>query len=205
MSGDRAARGTIGAAILLRCPDELSTDELVGRIKRRVHSMLDLAPRLTKVAVPVHGRRPAHVLIDGPPVDLDAHIRVSGIGEEVTRERCDELLGLFMDQPLDLDRPLWEILIVPRIEGNLAAVSFRVHHFIQDGVMAFAAGGMLLLDDTPDPVLREPPPYVQAPPPSEAALEAAPARTAAAPGGRDRACRRAGACRLRRTPSRRPG
>jgi WS/DGAT/MGAT family acyltransferase len=173
LAADRAERHTIGAAILIRKREELTTDELVGRVKKRVASMLDLAPRLTKVAVPVHGRRPAHVLIDGPPIDLDAHIRVSGIGEEVSRERCDELLTLFMDQPLDLDRPLWEIQIVPGVESGLAAIAFRVHHFIQDGVMAFAAGGMLLLDAEPDPVLREPPPYVQAPAPSEAALEAA--------------------------------
>ena len=173
MVGARADRHTIGGAIVFDRADELSTAELVGRIKRRIGSTLDLVPRLTKVAVPLPGRRPVYVLVDGPPIDLDAHVQVNAPDEVVSRERMAELLMIFMDQPLDLDRPLWRVMVVPRVEGRQGAAAFRVHHFVQDGVLGIAAGGVLTLDDSPDRALREPPPYEPAPAPSKADLEAA--------------------------------
>jgi diacylglycerol O-acyltransferase len=178
MAGAHADRNTIGGAIVFERPEELSTSELIARIKRRIASSLDLVPRLTKIALPLPGRRPAHVLVDGPPVDLDAHVQVNAADETVSHERLADLLVIFMDQPLDLQRPLWRVMIVPRVEGGRAAAAFRVHHFVQDGVLGIAAGAVLTLDDRPDRPLREPPPYEPAPPPSEAELEAAGKRIA---------------------------
>lgn len=173
LAGAHPSRNTIGGAMIFERPDELSTYELVGRIKRRIASALDLVPRLTKVAVPVSGKRPAHVLVDGPPVDLEAHVQLNAADEVVSRERMEELLTLFMDQPMDLDRPLWRMMILPRVEGGEAAVAFRVHHFVQDGVLGIAAGAVLLIDDKPDAELRVPAQYEQGPPPTDAQLDAA--------------------------------
>jgi diacylglycerol O-acyltransferase / wax synthase len=173
MAGARADCNAIGGAIVFERPDELSTSELIGRIKLRIGSSLDLVPRSTKIAVPLPGSRPAHVLVDGPPIDLDAHVQATALDEVVSRERMAEILMAFADQPLDLERPLWRAVVVPRVEGGQGAVAFRFHHFIQDGVLGIAAGAVLIIDDRPDRALRKPPPYKPAPPPTEADLEAA--------------------------------
>jgi hypothetical protein len=39
-----------------------------------------------------------------------------------------------MMRPLPRDRPLWELLLVPRVEGSSCGVLFRVHHAVADGL-----------------------------------------------------------------------
>ena len=60
------------------------------------------------------------------------------------RELCDE----FLSQQLDRRRPLWEILVVPELEGGRAAVAGKVHHAMVDGIAAVELG-MLLFDLSP--------------------------------------------------------
>lgn len=166
LAGPRAQRNSICASLLLETSDDLDASELVSRIKARIASTIDLVPRLRKVAIQLPGKEGIHVLADPPALDLDAHIQVNALDEVVSEERFRELVLMFNDQPLDLDRPLWRLMVVPHIEGGLSGIAIRVHHFVQDGVLGAASAAILLIDDKPDRELREAPPYEPAPLPT---------------------------------------
>lgn len=48
------------------------------------------------------------------------------------------LAGRLMTQPLHLDRPMWELLVVPGADPGGPGIVFRLHHSVADGVMAVA-------------------------------------------------------------------
>lgn len=66
------------------------------------------------------------------------------------------LCGELMTVPLPLDRPMWELLVVPGASATGPGVVLRVHHAVADGV-----GGVRLvqrlLDDAPEPPPAPPP------------------------------------------------
>ncbi|ADX74549.1 acyltransferase, WS/DGAT/MGAT [Pseudarthrobacter phenanthrenivorans Sphe3] len=87
-------------------------------------------PALRKRAAQA-GRR--HHWVETMP-DVEHHIRLV--------EPVDGLMGLearcagLMSQPLALDRPMWEILVVPgAVTGGLGIV-LRIHHAVADGMTA---------------------------------------------------------------------
>ena len=105
---------------------------------------------------------------DHPDFDLDAHVRVlpGTIGESELDRLCDE----FLSRPLDRERPLWEILVAPELEGGRAAVAGKVHHAMVDGIAAVELG-MLLFDPFPGVEAADPPSWE--PEPAAAGLRVA--------------------------------
>ncbi len=81
---------------------------------------------------------------DDPNFDLSHHlrrIRLPGRGGKPALER---LVGELASEPLDPNHPLWTVHLVERYEGG-AAVIFRMHHAIADG-MALMGVTMSLVD-----------------------------------------------------------
>lgn len=76
-----------------------------------------------------------HRWVEASP-DLEYHVRlaepVNGIAG--LEDLCAEL----MIRPLPMDRPLWEMLVAPGAIPGGAAVVFRVHHAVADGMAAAA-------------------------------------------------------------------
>lgn len=74
--------------------------------------------------------------------DLRHHVRVwgeedgrPGTAESGPRD-FENVCATALMTPLPLDRPLWELLLVPGVEGRRCGVLFRVHHAVADGVEA---------------------------------------------------------------------
>jgi WS/DGAT/MGAT family acyltransferase len=113
-------------------------------LRERIAARLHLAPRFRQVVRPMPIGEPAWS--DHPDFDLGSHVRVvpGQLGEGELRELCDE----FLSRQLDRRRPLWEILVVPELEGDRAAVVGKVHHAMVDGIAAVELG-MLLFDLSP--------------------------------------------------------
>ncbi|RBP04643.1 diacylglycerol O-acyltransferase [Roseiarcus fermentans] len=81
---------------------------------------------------------------DDPNFDLGRHIhriRLPGRGGKHALER---LVGELASEPLDPNHPLWTVHVVEKYEGG-AAVIFRMHHAIADG-MALMDVTMKLVD-----------------------------------------------------------
>ena len=173
MMGTAPGTNVIGGGLVFRRPADLPVTELVSRIKARVHSTLDLPPGMRSVAVPIPQAEPFHALIGDQPVDLDAHLDVRGIDTTVSLERARDLALISMETPLNMNRPLWGMTLVPAIEGDLALIFMKVHHFIQDGVLGLAAAISLLIDAAPDAGLRTPPETKKVARPSQEQIRAA--------------------------------
>jgi WS/DGAT/MGAT family acyltransferase len=75
-------------------------------------------------------------------IDLGVHVRVL--------EPVDGLPGLealcarLMVTPLPIDRPLWELLLVPGVAPGRIGVVFRIHHALADGLAAVRLVEVLL-------------------------------------------------------------
>ncbi|GHF24334.1 wax ester/triacylglycerol synthase domain-containing protein [Pseudolysinimonas yzui] len=116
----------------------LGTGGFVGRegdpdmaaLRRAVAERIALLPELRTTAVPA-GRR--HVWVEAVP-DLEHHVRLVEAVDGLAglERRCGEL----MSRPLGLDRPLWELLIVPGAAAGRVGMILRIHHAIADGMAA---------------------------------------------------------------------
>ena len=137
-----------------------------GLLRERIAARLHLTPRFRQVVRPMPLGEPAWS--DHPDFDLTRHVRIAPgqLGDGELRELCDE----FLSQQLDRRLPLWEILVVPELEGGRAAVAGKVHHAMVDGIAAVELG-MLLFDLSPKIEQAEPPAWE--PEPATAGLRVA--------------------------------
>jgi diacylglycerol O-acyltransferase / wax synthase len=94
-------------------------------------------PSLRKVPV-VSGRR--HRWDEMSP-ELKLHIRLVATVDGLAG--LERLCGELINAPLRLDRPLWEILIVPGASPRQTGVVLRIHHALADGMAAVAIAQQL--------------------------------------------------------------
>ncbi len=142
----------VGWLSTLRLPpgeERLDPDALADRVAARLH----LAPRFRQRVRSAPLGEP--VWADDPGFRLERHVlEHEGVKVASDRGLC-RLAGDFLTQPLDRSRPLWSILVVPRVGAGRAAVLGKVHHAMVDGLAAVELG-MLLFDLAPDASLPEP-------------------------------------------------
>lgn len=137
--------GWLAQLELPRGAERLDAVALIERIAGRLH----LAPRFRQrlASVPLGLGEPAWV--DDAEFDLRRHVRVIEPPDALTRGDLRALTDRFLSRQLRRDRPLWEILVVPRVRGRRAAVLGKVHHAMVDGIAAVELG-MVLFDLSPD-------------------------------------------------------
>ena len=85
--------------------------------------------------------------------DWDYHLSKHFEGETVTKEKVMEFVGGFYDMDISLEKPLWKMVLVPKMDDGRACLVAILNHGIADGV---ASVGVLLkmLDDSPmDPTV----------------------------------------------------
>ena len=87
---------------------------------------------------------PAYFWRDDPNFDLSHHIRRVNLPGRGGKKALQRFVGELASEPLDPNRPLWTVHIVEKYDGG-AAVVFRMHHAIADG-MALMGVTMALVD-----------------------------------------------------------
>lgn len=105
---------------------------------------LPLVPRLRKRAVPVPLGLQRGVWVDDHEIDIDDHVRRAAVVAPGGPAQLDALVGEVMSRPLDLGRPLWEMVVAEGLAGGRTAVIARLHHAILDGVSGATAMAALL-------------------------------------------------------------
>lgn len=129
----------------------------VPRLVSSIASRLHLAPRFRQRVVepPLGIGEPEWA--DDPGFRLDRHIQAmpaAPVGRRAMRSIADDFLSF----PLPRDRPLWSLLVVPRVGPDGAAILGKVHHAMVDGIAAVELG-LLLFDVDPDAVVADPEPW----------------------------------------------
>ncbi len=86
-------------------------------------------------------------------VDLDYHLRHSALPYPGGERELGILVSRLHSNPMDLDRPLWEIHLIEGLHGGRFALYGKLHHSLADGI-----SGVGLLNYSEDPSASETPP-----------------------------------------------
>ena len=148
MSSLLAERGPIhvhvGATLVL-AGGPLGFEDLLDH----VHSRLALVPRFRQRLRPTPLGLANPVWADDPRFDLRWHVRHAAVPAPGTMAQLRELVGRLMSQPLDLERPLWQLYLIEGVEGGRHACVSKTHHALVDGVAAIDVG-TIVLDPNPE-------------------------------------------------------
>jgi len=86
-------------------------------------------------------------------VDLDYHLRHSALPYPGGERELGVLISRLHSNPMDLERPLWEIHLIEGLHGGRFALYAKLHHSLADGV-----SGVGLLNFSTDPAASDTPP-----------------------------------------------
>lgn len=106
----------------------LTLDEIAAALGPR----LSLHPRSRQRAMRARGL-PGAVWVDDPAFRLVDHLRERTLAEPGYRS-FDQLCSELATEPMDLDRPLWDLTLVNGLDRGHQAAVFRIHHALTDGV-----------------------------------------------------------------------
>lgn len=123
--------GHLGIGGFVRGPDDLDLDRLRTAIQQRIDP--PAAGDLVRFAQRVR-LRPLPMVWEGCEPDLAWHVRrTDPVADD---QEFADLVARLMTTPLPLDRPLWELLVVPGATAGGPGVILRLHHCVSDGVGA---------------------------------------------------------------------
>ncbi len=124
---------------------QLSLDDVRSAVKQRLHLLPPLHQRV--VYVPFGLDRPYWV--DDPEVNIDEHLHQVTLLPPGDRRQLAEQVSQIAARPLDLSRPLWEMVLIHGVEGDQTVLVTKFHHAAVDG----ASGAdfiTILFDPAPD-------------------------------------------------------
>jgi diacylglycerol O-acyltransferase len=119
----------------------------IERVRKYVASRLHAIPRYRQrlAWVPLTGRP---VWVDDAHFQIDYHVRHTALPHPGDEEQLKRLAGRVLEQPLDRDRPLWELWVVEGLaNGEQMALLQKVHHCVIDGVAGVDLMAVLLRGD----------------------------------------------------------
>ena len=133
------------------------------RVRAHIGSRLHLLPHYRKKLAYTFLQRHC-IWVDDPRFDLAYHVRHAALPQPGGDEQLKEITGRIASQPLERDRPLWEIWFVEGLAGDRFAAVAKVHHSLVDGVSGV---GVLtsLLSPTADTTIARAPKWKPQPPP----------------------------------------
>jgi diacylglycerol O-acyltransferase / wax synthase len=122
--------------------------ELLDHLERRLHLVPRYRQRLA--FVPLSQGRPRWV--DDPHLNVRYHLRHAGLPAPGDEEQLRDLAGRVFAQPLDRDKPLWELWLVDGLEGDRWALLAKTHHALVDGISGVDIV-TVLFDTSPEPAV----------------------------------------------------
>ena len=141
--------------------------ELVDHIRAR----LDLVPRYRQRLAPVPLGQGRPVWVDDAHFNVRYHLRHTGLPRPGDDAALKRLAGRLFSQPLDRNKPLWELWLVEGLSGGRFAIIGKTHHALVDGIAGVDIT-TVLFDTSPEPAPapRSPTAWVPRPAPTAAQL-----------------------------------
>ena len=141
-------------------------------LRDAVAARLGEAPRLAQKLVPTPLGLANPVWADDPAFDIANHVRRVETGGAVDREGLHRIVAELMAERLDRSRPLWTLDLVEHLAGGDAALIWRVHHCMADGITAFRLGSQAIWTSGHEPAGSRAEPWHADPEPGALALAA---------------------------------
>ena len=143
MSSLLAERGPIhvnvGATLVVQGKPP-AFEDLVAHVQRRLSLVPRFRQRVTRTPLGLDNP----VWADDPRFDIRWHVRRTALPKPGTMTELRELAGQIFSQPLDFERPLWQLYLVEGLEGRRHAYINKTHHALVDGVSAVDVGTIIL-------------------------------------------------------------
>ncbi|MDQ3572303.1 MAG: wax ester/triacylglycerol synthase family O-acyltransferase [Actinomycetota bacterium] len=143
MSSLLAERGPIHVhvgATLIVAGKPPAYDDLVAHVRKRLNLVPRFRQRVTRTPLGLDNP----VWADDPRFDINWHVRHAALPKPGTIAQLRELAGRLLSQPLDFDRPLWQLYLIEGLEGKRHAYLNKTHHALVDGVSAVDVGTIIL-------------------------------------------------------------
>lgn len=147
----------IGVILELEIPrDGLDSRTRFEHLKSNVAARLHEIPVLRKRILRTPFDLAWPVFADDPDFDINDHVIRRAVTSPGGPDQLDALVARVMSRELATDRPLWELNYIEGLADGHAAIIFKVHHALADGVSG-AATFANLFDLSPDVRVPEPP------------------------------------------------
>ncbi|MBM4384601.1 MAG: wax ester/triacylglycerol synthase family O-acyltransferase [Deltaproteobacteria bacterium] len=132
-------------------------------IRRRIEARLHAVPRTRqRLAFAPVDRHP--VWVDDASFDLALHVLHTALPKPGGERELAKLVGRLVAEPVDRERPLWELWFIEGVTRTRCALLAKVHHCMVDGVGGFDWFGRLLVSAKGEQI-AEPPPWTPRPAP----------------------------------------
>ncbi len=119
-----------GTLVLLDRPPDLD------HFRAQLAATVATVPRLRERVVAGVGRLSPPVWRPDPEFDLDYHIREVVLPGPGSERQLLDLVGAIYQDPYDRTRPLWMFHIFTGLKGGRAALVWKIHHAVADGIGA---------------------------------------------------------------------
>jgi WS/DGAT/MGAT family acyltransferase len=119
-----------GALLLLDRPLDFD------HFRAQIASAVAAVPRLRERVAPGFARFSPPVWRPDPEFDLDYHLRRIALAAPGSERQLLDLVAAVYQDPYDRTRPLWMFYIVEGLEDGHAALIWKIHHTVADGIGA---------------------------------------------------------------------
>lgn len=130
----------LGAVVMFQPAGRVNPIRLVDLLARRAAGVRRLRQRVRPTWLPPGGA----VWSDDPRFDPAQHIHLHRVAAPASQAALAAAASEVMAQPLDLNRPLWEIHLFTGLTGGRFAMLTKLHHALADGLRAIELGAALL-------------------------------------------------------------
>src|SRR5256886_7827808 len=134
-------------------PDRTRPRPTVDALRASIDARLPLMPRFRQRLVSPPAGMGDPFWVDDPDFDVAAHVEgYTGPGEAMDHGSFGALTDALLSDQLDRRRPLWHLVLVPRLQDGRGGLIGRFHHALVDGTSAMELG-LVLFDaaDAPPP------------------------------------------------------
>ena len=108
----------------------------IDHFRAQIAAAVANVPRLRERVVPGFGRfSPPTWKTDGE-FNLDYHIRSVALPAPGSMRQLLDLVGQIYEDPYDRTRPLWMFYVIEGLEHGRAALVWKIHHTVADGIGA---------------------------------------------------------------------
>lgn len=134
----------MGSVVIFSPPAEVAPERIATLLAERAARIPRLRQRISPTLLPPGGAR----WTEDRAFDADRHVQVRELSGHCPEEALVSHAGRWIEEPLDLSRPPWQVQVVTGLADGKFALLLKLHHAFTDGAGAFAVAAGLL-DELP--------------------------------------------------------